>query len=172
MKDVIDFESFSSENNNNNELYKNVKRLNHLENQQHSLFTIKKVYTLTNIPGLIIAPGVFSPQQQTFWVKRCILDYTIGNPSNLSVLKNSTPWNSSPSSISQLSELKWVTCGYNFQWTERKYNHSISTQMPSDLSGLCCSLANAFGFQMKCETATINFYGNPKQQMTAHQGLV
>ena len=46
-----------------------------------------KAYALANIPGFYFIPNPFKDQEQVYWIRRCVRDYTIGNPTNISNLK-------------------------------------------------------------------------------------
>jgi hypothetical protein len=48
---------------------------------------VKDVYTLKSVPGFYVIPNPFTPDQQKHWIKRCLKDFPIGNPTNISNLK-------------------------------------------------------------------------------------
>lgn len=66
-----------------------------------------------------------------------------------------------------LSRLAWATVGYQYQWTERRYDRSKRSPMPQELVQLAAELAFACGWALTPEAAIINLYGH-KSVMGGH----
>ena len=69
---------------------------------------------------------------------------------------------------SLLSRLAWATVGYQYQWTERRYDPSKRSPFPPELAVLSSELAAACGWQLTPEAAIINLYG-PASTMGGHK---
>jgi len=158
--------------------------------QGENLPVATKAYTIRQVPGLIFIPNPFTPAQQCYWVKRCVKDFTVNNPTNLSNLKmiqyrkirtdNNQPiydaeddayeksilWQNWD--LSLMSDLRWATVGYHFQWTRRQYVEDKRGVFPEDLAQLCENFAGQLGYKMTAEAATINFYPDPRYLMGGH----
>ena len=59
---------------------------------------------------------------------------------------------------SQLSKLAWVTLGYHYQWTERRYEPTKRSRFPPQLARLADELASAAGWRLRAEAAIVNYY--------------
>jgi len=129
---------------------------------------IQAVTTISSLPGLLFIPCPFSTDQQKYWINKCTKEYTVGNPTNVSNLKNNTnmytEWNSDI-----METLRWVSLGYHYQWTPRTYEDDKRSAFPTELNELVKDLAATAGATMDSEAAIINFYPNPKCQMGAHR---
>jgi len=57
-----------------------------------------------------------------------------------------------------LSKLRWVTLGYHYNWTDRKYDPSNKGEFPPRLAHLCKVIARVVGYELNAEAAIVNFY--------------
>ena len=60
-------------------------------------------------------------------------------------------------------EVRWLTVGYNYDWTNRKYREGwITKAMPSEFSNLCRDVAREVGCgaDFKSEAAIVNMYAS------------
>jgi len=100
---------------------------------------VRYIYELEKVPGLYFIPNPFTPEQQKFWIKKCIKEYTVGNPTNISNLNKTEPWTEWQNE--KMSELRWTALGYHYQWTQRIYTEHNRGPFPVELSELVSDLA-------------------------------
>lgn len=60
---------------------------------------------------------------------------------------------------SLLSKLAWATVGYQYLWTERRYDETKRCPLPDELGRLASDLAAACGWSLRAEAAIFNLYG-------------
>lgn len=95
---------------------------------------IKEIYTFDDHKGFYVIPNPFTPEQQRYWVRRCVRELTVGNPTNVSNLDgNATLW--SEWKPEYMRTLRWTSVGYHFQWTERVYRDDKRGPFPPDMRG-------------------------------------
>jgi len=181
FSNVIDFENIANNTPENRELIVPVE-LKVGVNSPFANVENLRAYTLSNIPGLYFIPNPFSPQQQKYWIKRCLKDFTVGNQTNVSNLSRLSYAEQNPEVKEEdipdflwteynpqfKEQLRWATLGYHFQWTPRKYLDEYKGEFPDDLRDLCRELAKLLNYDMVPEAATLNFYPISKQSMSAH----
>ena len=65
-----------------------------------------------------------------------------------------------PKSMSIMGRMRWVTLGYQYDWTERKYYPEAFVPFPSQLADLCKELGQALGKNntIDPQAAIVNFY--------------
>lgn len=59
---------------------------------------------------------------------------------------------------SLLSRLTWATLGYQYQWTERRYDEKHRSPLPPELGTMSSELAAVCGWQLHPEAAIVNLY--------------
>jgi len=126
----------------------------------------EKVYALSNLEGFYFIPNPFTNEEQYYWVRKCLHDFPIGNPTNISNLNKTQPW--TEWKYEELKSLRWCTLGYHFQWTQRLYSDEFRGEFPSDLLNMTKSIAEQLKFKFEPQAATINFYPIAKQMMGGH----
>jgi len=144
----------------------NVRVVECSNNNSRFFAPVRKIYELTNVPGLYFIPNPFTGDQQKLWINKCIKEYTIGNPTNISNLTKSPPWDSWE--IEKMAELRWTAVGYHYQWTERIYQEEHKGPFPDELRELVSDLAGLVHHSIYAEAAIINYYPHLKCQMGAH----
>jgi len=131
-----------------------------------------KLYAFKSMEGLYFMPNPFTEAQQRYWIKRCVKDYSVGNPTNLSNLQaiqsgHSTFW--SDWKLENMSGLRWSSLGYHYQWTPRVYTEEHRGNFPEDLHGFIQDAASVLGHgDMRPEAAIINYYPHTKSMMGGH----
>jgi alkylated DNA repair protein alkB family protein 1 len=55
-------------------------------------------------------------------------------------------------------KLRWSSLGYHYDWTARKYQKSVKSPFPEELSKLSTNLAALVGENLKPEAAIVNYY--------------
>ena len=65
-----------------------------------------------------------------------------------------------PKSMSIMGKMRWVTLGYQYDWSERKYYPEAFVPFPSQLADLCKELGQALGENntIDPQAAIVNFY--------------
>eukprot|EP01126_Amoeba_proteus_P019300 TRINITY_DN19937_c0_g1_i1.p1 TRINITY_DN19937_c0_g1~~TRINITY_DN19937_c0_g1_i1.p1 ORF type:complete len:348 (-),score=62.54 TRINITY_DN19937_c0_g1_i1:142-1185(-) len=117
--------------------------------------------------GLYFIPNPFTEHQQKFWIHKCMKEYTLGNPNNITNLQeNKTLFTEWKKEIMQ--NLRWTSLGYHFQWSSRSYTEEKKTSFPAELATLVADLAGIVGYSVVAEAGIVNFYPSPKCQMGAH----
>uniref|UniRef100_A0A6B2LCC8 Fe2OG dioxygenase domain-containing protein n=1 Tax=Arcella intermedia TaxID=1963864 RepID=A0A6B2LCC8_9EUKA len=111
-------------------------------------------------------PNPFTMEQQKYWIKKCIQEYTLGNPTNISNLNKTPLWKEWK--IDLMSDLRWAALGYHFQWTPRIYTEEHRGVFPAELAEIASDLAGLVNQKIISEAAIVNFYPDLKCQMGAH----
>ncbi|XP_077992481.1 nucleic acid dioxygenase ALKBH1-like [Glandiceps talaboti] len=133
------------------------------------------VYRMKESPGFIFISNPFHNGYQRYWVKRCLKDFPKRpNMRNLDLYMQLSEeddiWESGdkkrdPSSDPSeepdlLSKLRWVTLGYHYNWSKKKYYGSdTQSKFPDDLQLLTNCIAKVLGFkQYHAEAGIVNYY--------------
>lgn len=131
-----------------------------------------KIYTVKGVEGLYFIPNPFTKTQERYWIRRCVQNFTIGQPTNLSNLEaiergTSTFW--TEWKMENMAKLRWASLGYHYQWTPRVYTEEHRGSFPEDLFGLVRDSASLLGHSdMRAEAAIINYYPHTKCMMGGH----
>eukprot|EP01125_Pyxidicula_operculata_P018766 TRINITY_DN6704_c0_g1_i1.p1 TRINITY_DN6704_c0_g1~~TRINITY_DN6704_c0_g1_i1.p1 ORF type:complete len:309 (-),score=37.47 TRINITY_DN6704_c0_g1_i1:11-937(-) len=160
---VIDF-TYLDHNSEENKKLINVHDVKEVNSKYFG--NIKKIYSVSRVPGLYFIPNPFTAEQQRFWIHKCLKCYTIGNPTNLSNLNKTPYWDSWQQE--HVDSLRWASLGYHYQWTPRVYDENIRGSFPKELSELVSEFAQVVDQDIDAEAAIINFYPHTKCQMGAH----
>jgi len=123
-----------------------------------------EVYGVRGVDGLRFVRSPFSPADELRWSKAALCQWAEPpNESNL-LVHSAAPigdffrsWVASPST-SELNKLSWVTLGYHYQWTQRRYVARKRSPFPAELASLASDLAQAAGFSLRAEAAIVNYY--------------
>lgn len=75
---------------------------------------------------------------------------------------------SDPSSAPPLSKLHWAACGYQYEWTARKYYREHFSPVPAALEQFAEQCARACGMSIAAEAVIVNFY-KKSSTMGGHQ---
>lgn len=150
LSNVIDFDNLEL-----NTSY-NKKKIN----KTSMNFREKSIYSLEGYDGFFFIPNASSNDEQIHWYLKAGKEYLLENPSNLteSPQKNGIIKSVSPISNEGLQKLRWVTLGYHFQWTERKYCSSKHEVFPKELSDFISEISNSIGQKIKSECGIINYF--------------
>ncbi|KAI7862117.1 hypothetical protein BDF14DRAFT_1886435 [Spinellus fusiger] len=115
-------------------------------------------YVVDGVPGLIVINNPFSEEVQRQWVVRCVRDYaapphrtnidplltTTHGIWPLYVQEEKTKTALSPiSAKTLLQKQRWVTLGYQYNWTTKVYDWEKVPHMPVDLQALAQSVVGA-----------------------------
>lgn len=73
-----------------------------------------------------------------------------------------------PSSALPLSKLHWAACGFQYEWTARKYFRERVSPVPTALAQLAQQCAQACGMDIAPEAVIVNFY-KKNSTMGGHQ---
>lgn len=126
-----------------------------------------KVYTLTTHKGFYFIVNPFKPEEQLHWISQCIDIYPQEpNITNLNHHYGSIKdiWKNAQKGEDikykdYLEKLSWATLGYQYAWTERKYEKEKFVPFPKDIGSLVTDIATTCGYgPYKPEAAIINFY--------------
>lgn len=131
-----------------------------------------KMYRFLGVEGLYFIPNPFTESQQRYWIKRCVKEFSVGNPTNLSNLQAIETGVStffSDWKLENMAQLRWSSLGYHYQWTPRVYTEEHRGTFPADLSSLVTDVASLLGHSdMRAEAAIINYYPSTKCMMGGH----
>lgn len=131
-----------------------------------------KVFTLKNYPGFYIIRELLTPEIQRYIIQQALETYCQPpNITNLNLhygeikdlwknaIKKATPKPNLPSYEKLLEKLAWCTLGYQYDWTNRKYDKNAKAEFPKDISELIEFIANVCGWkEYTPEAAIINYY--------------
>ncbi|XP_071080477.1 nucleic acid dioxygenase ALKBH1-like [Haliotis cracherodii] len=130
-----------------------------------------QAFTLNKHPGFVVIRNPFEVGFQRYWIKRCLQDYHLPpNVTNLDPhLERSLTARIFDDFAKQdreelqkddlLMRLRWVTLGYHYDWTAKKYYADKHSEFPADLSVLSCCITEALGYtNFKPEAAIVNYY--------------
>jgi alkylated DNA repair protein alkB family protein 1 len=172
LSNVIDFSNLEANTEANRALIEEVV-LDPQDSSKSAFFGREiKLYKLKSIEGLFFLPNPFTPEQQRYWVRRCVKDFCIGNPTNLSNLEaiekgSSTLWTDWKQE--DMPRLRWSSLGYHYQWTPRVYTEEHRGIFPDDLFSFVRDSASLLGHKdMRAEAAIINYYPHSKCMMGGH----
>ncbi|KAL0476255.1 alkB [Acrasis kona] len=123
-----------------------------------------RVYGLKGYDGFMYIRRLIAPEQQYYWMERCIKDYP--NPPNITNLKalygddaGTDLWLRRKEPDSMLNKLAWCTLGYQYDWTPRKYHKQQPVAFPPDIASLTTLVAHATGSGPYLpEAAIVNYY--------------
>eukprot|EP01130_Rhizamoeba_saxonica_P011989 TRINITY_DN5012_c0_g1_i2.p1 TRINITY_DN5012_c0_g1~~TRINITY_DN5012_c0_g1_i2.p1 ORF type:complete len:304 (-),score=59.96 TRINITY_DN5012_c0_g1_i2:94-1005(-) len=163
---VIDFTNLENNSPENLDLIKQVPSTSF---QSQYFGTFDTVYTidLPHLQGLYFVPNPFSEDEQKYWVKRCLLDFPVGNHNNITNLEgNKELWDDIDEE--KIYKLRWASLGYHFQWTPRIYTEEFRGETPKDLQEIIQDMAKTVGYDMVSEATIINYYTGVKCRMGAH----
>lgn len=79
--DFSDLDNNTSENRNRIIDLSDTIRSSQVEDDRIPVIT--KFYGLEGVPGFLFIPNPFTPDQQQFWTKKCVREYTVNNPTNV-----------------------------------------------------------------------------------------
>lgn len=131
-----------------------------------------KMYAVKSVEGLYFIPNPFTADQQRYWVRRCVKDFTIGNPtnvSNLEAIDRGTQTLFTEWTPAIMENLRWSSLGYHYQWTPRVYTEEHRGKFPADLAAFVQDAAALLGHgDMRAEAAIINYYPQSKCVMGGH----
>lgn len=124
------------------------------------------IYTLKSHPGFYFIVNPFDPAEQLHWIRQCLEVYPQDpNITNLNIHFGSVPyiWKNAqtgdPVKVGYLNKLAWATLGYQYAWTERKYEKEKFVKFPQDIGSVCTKIANQCGWESYIpEAAIINYY--------------
>uniref|UniRef100_A0AC35UHK5 Fe2OG dioxygenase domain-containing protein n=1 Tax=Rhabditophanes sp. KR3021 TaxID=114890 RepID=A0AC35UHK5_9BILA len=116
-----------------------------------------RLATIKSRPGFYLLQGFFSKEEQLKWMVNCLHSY----PENGS--KNNVNCNSHEKLTDVFKthgkKLRWVTKGYDYDWTSKVYPDRMTSQFPEEfqkIGKLVCGLLKLGDF---CgDTAIINYY--------------
>lgn len=173
LTEVVDFSNLEANSEANRELIVDVTEETRARGISSPYFDAgAKMYTIKSVEGLYFIPNPFSAQQQRYWVRRCVREYSLNQPTNLSNLeaietgKSSfwTEWK-----LENMAKLRWASLGYHYQWTPRVYTEEHRGTFPEDLFGLVRDTASLLGHSdMRAEAAIINYYPHTRSMMGGH----
>jgi alkylated DNA repair protein alkB family protein 1 len=131
-----------------------------------------KMYRYKGVEGLYFIPNPFTEAQQRYWIKRCVKDFSVGNPtnvSNLQAIETGASTFFSEWKVENMAQLRWASLGYHYQWTPRVYTEEHRGNFPSDLFDFVRDAASLLGHNdMRAEAAIINYYPTTKCMMGGH----
>jgi len=121
----------------------------------------KPIHSLAGHEGFLFVPGALGAEEQLAWLQRAAGEYLINNPSNLSEAphKNGVVAPVDPHSEEGLARLRWVTLGYHFQWTEKKYDPARRGVFPAELTALVEEVSSGTGLPgVTGECGIVNYF--------------
>eukprot|EP00466_Bigelowiella_natans_P003626 jgi/Bigna1/73330/fgenesh1_pg.23_\ len=129
----------------------------------------QQVWRIPEVEGLYIIKNALSLQEQLFWAKRAIKEFSNCAHTNLSNLHGTQPdhWANAVEcndvgKDSEFYKLRWASLGYHYDWTQRlyhKYQHqNEKSDFPENLASMADALARRVGLKVKSEAAIVNFY--------------
>lgn len=162
---AIDFLHLENNSTSNQSLIQKIKLPVPCESLCHNAFD--EMYTLTNLPGFYFIPNPFTDNQQKYWITKCIKEYPIGNPTNISNLSdNQNMWTEFKKE--NMKGLRWTSLGYHFQWGPRVYESHKHSPYPAELQDLASHFGSLVCTPMRAQASIINFYASTKDKMGAH----
>lgn len=164
LKETIDFE-----NENFPEKWSKIIEKVEFKNCPWKAYTLKShkgKFHIFKFLGFYFICNPFQPKEQLHWIKKCLDEYPQEpNITNLNshygaikdIWKNSQKGDKKY--IEFLNKLSWATLGYQYAWTERKYEREKYVPFPKDIGGLVTDIATTCGYDpYQPEAAIINFY--------------
>lgn len=162
----------------------------------------RPVYGIEGVEGFIYVPGALTQSEQIHYVKQSFMSYPQKpNTTNLDAHfitppegfysyfkdgkeckvinkgKNNTEETNIFSSSSELEtkfirKMRWITLGYQYNWTTKEYNFDetdLNVKFPSDLADWTRAAAKQLGFgaDYHPEAGIVNFY-QPDDTLTGH----
>jgi alkylated DNA repair protein alkB homolog 1 len=136
-------------------------------------------YTFAGVPGLLLFPGVLSPEEQQRWCRESVLEFgdSAQHPNILSTHAK-TPH----ATTCYQPPMRWATLGYSYEWTNKVYHRDRFSPFPASLRQRMCDLVTLVG-QVKqdgfcCaypevyepQTAIVNYYPVGSMMM-CHQDI-
>jgi alkylated DNA repair protein alkB family protein 1 len=136
-----------------------------------------EIFEIDGIEGLFFIRGYLTVEQQWKLTRNCLLNHLQPpNISNLDAVFGSPQKdlfqryaNAEENAKHSIQKLRWVTLGYQYDWTNRKYYKEKYIQFPldvEDFSKKICSLISENDY--KPEAAILNFY-HYDTQLCAHK---
>jgi len=138
------------------------------------------IFTIDGKEGFYFIRNGIPLDKQMFWVNECLKKYP--NPPHIT---NLTPFHgflsnlfdqAYPSNtkedkekVSLMRQLRWVTLGYHYDWTKRKYDPSKQFPFPEDLADLVQKLATSVGYKSYLPEAAIVNYYHQDSTLCGHQ---
>uniref|UniRef100_A0A0N5BRV0 Fe2OG dioxygenase domain-containing protein n=1 Tax=Strongyloides papillosus TaxID=174720 RepID=A0A0N5BRV0_STREA len=113
--------------------------------------------TMDKRPGFFLIRGLFSKKNQIKWLSRCLLEY----PENGAMTNLNCNGQQIYSDVfsNYGKKLRWVTKGYDYNWTTKEYPKQQTSDFPKEFSlifELVCLILNLE--ETKADTAIINYY--------------
>uniref|UniRef100_A0A182PI01 Fe2OG dioxygenase domain-containing protein n=1 Tax=Anopheles epiroticus TaxID=199890 RepID=A0A182PI01_9DIPT len=131
-----------------------------------------KVYELSGHPGLLVVLNPFTPTAQRYWMVRCLADYP-SHPNTTNQIGarqliedvGCSWWELLQTIRSPVEQrkfaksLRWVTLGYQYDWTRKVYDEARREAFPSDLGTMVRYVAAVLGYdRFSPEAAIVNYY--------------
>ncbi|XP_053668464.1 nucleic acid dioxygenase ALKBH1 [Anopheles marshallii] len=130
-----------------------------------------KLYHLSTRPGLLLLANPFTCEGQRHWMMRSLVDYpappNTTNQSNIAqCATNRGSWWETLRRIPNVTErqkfakqLRWVTLGYQYDWTNKVYDEARKESFPSELASLVRYVATVLQYErFSPEAAIVNYY--------------
>ena len=158
----------------------------------------RPVFGIEGVEGFLFVPGAMTQDEQFHFMKKSFMEYPRKpNATNLDAhftvpseglypsfkdgkdckIYNKTKnieetWNPSMLEEKFIRKTRWITLGYQYNWTTKEYNFDdkdFNASFPKDLSEWIRSAAEKLGFgsDYKSEAGIVNFY-QPDDTLTGH----
>ncbi|CEF64258.1 Alkylated DNA repair protein alkB homolog 1 [Strongyloides ratti] len=113
--------------------------------------------TIDKRPGFFLIKGLFTKKNQIKWMEKCLLEY----PENGAItnLNFNKPSNDTNIFANCGEKLRWVTKGYDYNWSTKEYPRQQTSDFPEEFSlifELVCLILDLK--ETKGDTAIINYY--------------
>jgi alkylated DNA repair protein alkB family protein 1 len=124
------------------------------------------MFTVDDVDGFYFIRNALDERQQWTFVRRCLLSYAQPpNVSNVDAITGQPQHDLFRRSLKSreahalLQRLRWVTLGYQYDWTARKYHREHHVPFPPELFSESRRLASLVGVgDYRAEAAIVNFY--------------
>eukprot|EP00967_Tisochrysis_lutea_P093982 scaffold136305_cov33-Tisochrysis_lutea.AAC.2 len=120
-----------------------------------------RVYELEGAEGFRLLRSPFSPLQQLRLCAAALCEWA-EPPNESNLLLHHGPvsrlFDAHLAGHSLLHKLSWVTLGYHYQWTPRRYDARRRSPFPRELGAITSELAHAAGYAIRPEAAIVNYY--------------
>lgn len=158
----------------------------------------RPVYGIEGVEGFLFVPGAMTRDEQFYFMEKSFTEYPKKpNATNLDAhfnipseglfpyfkdgtdckIYNKTKnieetFNSSSLEEKFIRKIRWITLGYQYNWTTKEYNFDdkdLNSTFPKDLGEWSRSAAEQLGFgpDYKSEAGIVNFY-QPEDTLTGH----
>uniref|UniRef100_A0A0N4ZYN5 Fe2OG dioxygenase domain-containing protein n=1 Tax=Parastrongyloides trichosuri TaxID=131310 RepID=A0A0N4ZYN5_PARTI len=122
--------------------------------------------TMINRPGLYIIKGMFSQVKQMEWINNCLLVY----PENGAITNLNSNGQYTGDNVFRTNgkKLRWVTKGYDYNWTTKEYPKEQTSHFPKEFSLIFELVSLILNFnETHADTAIINYYPR-KSTLSVH----